>query len=147
METRVLERYDVELAELQAAALPVKRELRDEMRRTVAAIRARPRSVENPTPFYGRKNEVRSKAAATRDPLYRRCEQAAAAGALLLYVAVADAVFGPALVSTEAHELAVTAWRASFATVAAVYLMTVSALLTKPEFNQFVPPSDDVDEG
>ena len=69
-------------------------------------------------------------------------------GALLLYIAAADAAFGSALnLSREARELAFTVWQVSFATVGAVYLTTVSALLTKPEFNQFAQPGNDVDEG
>jgi len=149
-EAQVLERYDAELASLQESALPLKQELREEMLRTLQAIRTySPREVENPTPFYfGRRNEVRPKAAAMRDPLYLTCERAAAAAGALLFVAVADAALGApgscdAALGAADRELLVNVWRVAFAAAAATYLSTVSVLLTKTEFNQFVEPRDD----
>ena len=142
VEAQVLERYDATLASLESSALPLKRELREEMLRTLQAIRTySPREVENPTPFYGRRNEVRAKAAAMRDPLYLACERAAAAAGALLFVAVVDAALGSP--GAGARDLLANAWRFSFAAAAAAYLSTVSALLTKPEYNQFVEPSRD----
>ena len=145
VESSVLRRYDLELAELQAAAAPVKEDLRREISRTVEAIGptahpARPRT----PPFYGRKNEVRAKAAAMRDPLYPPCELAASAsGACCSSPSSMRSCFSSAL--GDASDLAVTAWR-PFALTAAIYISSVSALLAKPEFSQFVEPIDEEQE-
>jgi hypothetical protein len=148
----LLQRFDVQASELREAAVPAKEALREDMRRTLAAIRAaNPDSgVGELSPFYGRRDEVRDKIAVVRSPVYRMCEASAAVASLLLIIAVLDAIaapFGP-LERGNLHELAVVVWRVAMAATTLVYLGSVTSLLTTPEFNQFidptkVPPADD----
>ncbi|KAL1515968.1 hypothetical protein AB1Y20_002583 [Prymnesium parvum] len=145
LEARVLEGYDETLATLGEQTRPARDELREEMRRTIAAMQAAPRSAENPVPFYGRRKDTAVVSSSAGGSAYRACEQAAAAGFVLLTIAALFNVpFGSWLASMneEAYEWAVVLWKVLFSTCAAVYMITISILLTKSEYNQFVEPED-----
>ena len=143
-QARVLDRFDAEAVELGAASAPYREALRDEMQRTLEAILARrPLEPSEALSFYGRRGEVRDRAAAVRSPLYLACEGSAAVAGVLLLVAMLDIVSSTLGVGSrdELHELLVMAWRVAMAATAGVYAGTVATLLTTSEFNQFVRPS------